>query len=142
MKKVGIAFVVVGLFLIMASTTFTLTGNVVNNSGKGIQVGSSIFGIAFLVVGLASFLAKKEGNLAKRVLESGAVVDTKKLIKLAKGMGYEVVKGYKEGARVYDGEEVITVIPKHKTVEGKGTYLGILKALSTGESSFRKRNYG
>jgi len=53
-------------------------------------------------------------------------------------MGYTLVEGYKEGTRVYKGNEVLTVIPKHARIESRGTIKSILEALASGESSFRK----
>ena len=55
-------------------------------------------------------------------------------------MGYVLREGYKEGTRVYKGNEVLTVIPNHRKMAGRGTAKSILEALATGESSFRKRH--
>lgn len=133
MKNLGLFFVFVGILLMLVSTSFTITGNAVK---EGINLGSSFIGFVFLVGGLALFLASKEGNLAKKVLESGAVItNSKKLKKIARKMGYEG-REVKEGYQVLDyKDKPLTVIPNHKDVS-KRVYYSVMKALSTGESNF------
>ena len=84
------------------------------------------------------FLAGKESNLAKKVLESGAVIqDPTKIKKIARKMGY-FGRDVKEGYQVLDQEnKPLTVIPRHNI--SKAVYREIMKSLSTEESSFRRR---
>jgi hypothetical protein len=83
----------------------------------------------------------QDRNYAQEILNQRRYVDdTRELKKIAKKMGYTLMEGYKEGTRVYDGESVLTVIPNHRKIGGKGTAKSILEALATGESSFRKRH--
>ena len=73
-------------------------------------------------------------------MKSGRYVSsTRELKRIARNSGYKVIDGFREGSRVYDDDKVITVIPNHREVGGRGTAIRILEALATGESSFRRR---
>ena len=80
-----------------------------------------------------------ERNYAQEILDRRAYVDdTRELKRIARKMGYDLDEGHKEGTRVYRGGQVLTVIPHHRKIQGRGTLKGILESLATGESSFRK----
>ena len=93
--------------------------------------------IVFFVIGVV-LLVEREGNLAQRVRESGTVITRpKKLKSIARKMGYEI-KEAREGSKVLDYEgKPLTIIPNHDF--SRGVYRGIITALATGESSFRRR---
>jgi hypothetical protein len=133
--------IVSGLILISDVSLSKLTGNVIG--GKPI-IGFSFVGFLFLILGIVLFFMSQEGglekNLAQKTLESRRVIDNSKdLMHIARKMGY-TMRNTKEGASVYDSQgNYLTVIPIHK-VTGR-TARSILQDLSSGESSFRKRNY-
>lgn len=130
--------VIIGLILLVSS--LSLTGNVVSeNLGKA---PGSILGLMFIIGGFVLFLARKreEGNLAKQVLESGAILSKpREVIKIAKKM-YDVVGNKREGYNVlYEGGR-LTTIPGHGTIP-KGTFYSIMRALATGQPNLRRRAY-
>jgi len=53
-----------GIVLILNSSLRTITGNVVN---ENFQIGNSIFGVIFIVLGIVLFLAEKRGKLEEKV---------------------------------------------------------------------------
>ena len=138
MKKkqfLGLVFVVISLIVLISN--FSITGAVIGTSSSN---SLSLIAVIFLVVGLA-LVSQRERNYAQEILEQRRYVDdTRKLKKIARKMGYSLMEGYKEGTRVYNRNEVLTVIPNHRKIEGRGTVKSILEALATGESSFRKRH--
>lgn len=118
----------------MTFSNLTIIGAVI---GAGASNSLSWIAIAFFIVGIV-LLVEREGNLAQRVRESGTVITKpKKMKSIARKMGYEI-KEAREGSKVLDYEgKPLTVIPKHDF--SRGTYRGIITALATGESSFRRR---
>jgi hypothetical protein len=128
----------IGIFffgVIMTINSLEITSFVI---GDRLRNTFPIFGIIFMVGGTILFLAGKESNLAKKVLESGAVIqDPKKIKKIARKMGY-LGRDVKEGYQILDREnKPLTVIPRHN-ISG-AVSKEIMKSLFTGESSFRKR---
>ena len=134
MKRIfGILFITISILI--AFSNLTIIGAVI-----GMRASDSLswIAIAFFVVGIV-LLVEREGNLALKVKESGAVItDPKKLKKIARKMSYDL-RGVREGTQVlnYDGRP-LTVIPHRRF--GTGTYYNIITALATGESSFRRRH--
>lgn len=134
-KLIGSIFILISIGLTISN--FTITGAVIGTSSSN---SLSLVAIAFLIIGLILTL-QRERNYAQEILEQRKYVDdTRELKRIAGKMGYTLIDGYKEGTRVYKGNEVLTVIPHHRKIEGKGTVRSILEALATGESSFRKRH--
>jgi len=138
-KRLSIFLISMGLILTANSFLINITGNVVS---ENIQVTSSILGLVFIIGGIGLFLSMKEGKLektlAQQTLENNSVVtDTKKLKKIARKSGYTIGKTVKEGYPIFDKKNnYITVIPyRHVSI---GVSKNILRALATGESSFRK----
>ena len=98
-----------------------------------------IVGLVFVGVGTLLFFAQK-GNYAQKILDDRKYVDkTNELKSVARDMGYKLDPGYNEGTRVYKDNQVITVIPNHRTVS-RGVSQSILEALATGLPNFRRRN--
>ena len=133
----GVVLFWIGVAFILNSFS-GITGYVVAEEiGKSV---SSILGLVFVVGGLALFIRgnKLKTSLAEEVKKSGVVItNPKKLVSLAKQIGYPG-RNRKEGYQVLDLRGVpITIIPRHRSIK-KGTYRGIITALSTGESSFRR----
>ena len=138
----GGALILTGFIFILNSLS-SITGFIISqNLGKGV---GSIFGLVFIICGILIFVSSrevKEGNLAKQLLENGAIVqDSKKLRKIAKKVGKQ--EGY-FGREVEEGYQILnknkkplTVIPRHNI--SAGVYRSIMNALVTGESNFRKR---
>lgn len=141
---IGTLSLLIGVFLVLDSFS-GITGHVVSEqTGKGI---GSILGLAFVIGGLLLFALeiqerRKEGglerNLAQEILKSGKVMlETRKLKRLANRMGYDH-REVREGYQVLGyGGGPITVIPNHRRVS-IGVYRNIVRALATGESSFRR----
>jgi len=130
----GLSFITLAVVIIIlnAKITGAFVGTVFSNS-------LSFAALIFFVVGILLFFEKQK-NYAQEVLESRRYVDkTGELKRIAREMGYELVEGYREGTRVLKGDKVLTVIPKGKRVNGKGTIISILEAMATGESNFRRR---
>lgn len=146
LKKIKFILFVFGLVLIANSSLIKITGYAVNES---FRVGGSVLGLVFIVFGIVLFLAEKEGGLektlAQQILESRRFdPKTKFLKKVARKSGYYFGVEVKEGTPVYDiKKNYITVIPHRKEVS-IGVYWSIIKALATGESSFRQnyKSYG
>lgn len=141
--KLGIIVILVGFFFILNSSFAIITGNVVS---KKVDALDSFIGIMFLISGLALFLVSElesrileKKSLAERIKKSGAVITSvKKLKKIALESGYYLGKEVKEGTSVFDEKgNYITVIPKGREVS-RGVYYNIIKALATGESSYKK----
>ena len=133
-STIGILFITISILI--AFSNLTIVGAVV-----GISISNSLSWIAivFFIVGILFVVREeKEGNLALKVMESGAVIDnSKRLKRIANKMGYGYKK-VKEGYKVLgeDGKP-LTVIPNGYIP--KGLSRGILRALATGKSSFRRR---
>ena len=134
-RFLGLFFVVISLLILISDVSITsaVIGTTSSNS-------LSLIAIVFLAIGLI-LISQRERNYAREILEQRRYVDdTRELKKIARKMGYSLMEGYKEGTRVYNGNEVLTVISNHRKIEGKGTVKSILEALATGESSFRRRH--
>jgi len=133
-KSLGLVTVVIssiGLIL-NKSITGAVIGTTVSNS-------VSLIAIALFIVGL-TLMASKDRNYAQEIIDKGAYMDdTNELRKIARRMGYDLQEAKREGTRVYSGKAVVTVIPRHRKIQGRETQKSILEALATGESSFRKR---
>ncbi|VVB82995.1 Uncharacterised protein [uncultured archaeon] len=125
-------------FFILASFVFVIPFNITGNAiSSGIKTGNLFFGFSFLIFGIVLFLISHEGNLARKVRKSGAVIeDPKKLIHIAREMDYILGKDVKEGLEVYEGKRRITTIPKHKL-----TWRTSKDILRTFEEEYDKRNY-
>ena len=138
------AFFVLGVFFIINSKA-NITGAVI-----GISINSTfslILGIAFVFVSVILFIVGKE-DLEQRLNEAGIALQQRRiytkrneLIRLAIRCGYELSKGRREGTLVKDPHTgaIITVISDHPTIL-YGTSRGIMRALATGQSSYRRRN--
>ena len=131
----------IGFFLVVvASVSFTfrksITGAVIGTNYTGVV---NLISIAMLIVGIV-LMSSKDRNYAQEIIDKGAYMDdTNGLRKIARRMGYDLQEAKREGTRVYSGKAVVTVIPRHRKIQGRGTQKSILEALATGESSFRKR---
>ncbi len=133
-----------GIFLIALSFIITLSNLTILGAVIGSTASSSLsfLSILFLAIGIALVLVEKEGGLektlAQQILGSGAIItNPKKLRKIARKSGYKDGKEVREGYQVFDYEgNPLTVIPNHNI--SKGVYRSIIKALATGESSFRR----
>lgn len=135
-KKRVVGFVFIALAIGITASNFSITGAVI---GTSISNSLSLIATAFLVVGLI-LMSYQDRNYAQEILDQRRYVDdTRELKKIARKMGYNLIEGNKEGTRVYSGNQVLTVIPNHRKIQGRGTVKSILEALATGESSFRKR---
>jgi len=129
----GFAFIVLAIGITLSN--ISITGAVI---GTSISNSLSLAAIVFLIIGLV-LTFQRDRNYAQEILDQRRYVDdTRELKKIARKMGYTLMEGYKEGTRVYSGNEVLTVIPNHRKIGGKGTAKSILEALATGESSFRR----
>ncbi len=136
-KKRFIGLILIVMSLIILVSNVKITGAVI---GAPISTSINFIAITLLVVGLI-LTSQRERNYAQEILEQRRYVDdTRELKKIARKMGYSLIEGYKEGTKIYNENEVLTVIPNHRKIEGRGTVKSILEALATGESSFRKRH--
>ncbi len=136
-KLLGIIFILGACFVVFFN--HGLTGAVV-----GILSWNYIdlIALAVLVAGILLFLYenKLERNIASEILKSGTVItDPKKIKKIAKEMGYKEGREVKEGYQIISHGHPLTVIPHHHI--SSGVYRNIMKALSSGESSFRKYSH-
>lgn len=138
-KTLGILFALAGMILIF--DPLRITGFVIaENIGGEIN---SVLGLVFVIGGIIFFMAGRtwegglELNLAQKILKSRKILEHPREIKsIATQMGYGW-RAVKEGYQILNKDGTpLTVIPKHNVA--KGTYYGIMKALATGESSFRK----
>ncbi len=130
---------IIGGILILASLAF-----LINQNFTGAIIGTSY--ISFNLVALAAFIigiilfiheigVKK--NLAAQILKSGAIIDDpKKILKIARKMGYDEGREVKEGYQILSHNHPITVVPHHHL--SPGVSRNILKTLSSGESNFRR----
>ena len=129
----GFAFIVLAIGITLSN--ISITGAVI---GTSISNSLSLAAIVFLIIGLV-LTFQRDRNYAQEILDQRRYVDdNRELKKIARKMGYTLMEGYKEGTRVYSGNEVLTVIPNHIKICWKGTAKSILEALATGESSFRR----
>lgn len=140
MKKIVVGFVLI-LFSI-GLTIFNSTG--ITGAVIGTPLGNSISFLAAVcfILGLVLMTYElRRKNYAEEILKQGRYVDdTRELKSIARKCGYRLDEGHREGTRIIkDDGEVLTVIPNHRRIEGRGTVRGILKALATGESTFRQR---
>ena len=116
-------------------SSVSLTGAAIKNVFSG---SNGLTAVILFLIGLV-LISGRERNYAREILDQRKYVeDTRELKKIARQMGYELIEGYKEGTRVYNGKEVVTVIPNHRKISGRGVVRGILESLAMGESSFRK----
>ncbi len=134
----AIALILASLFLL--SFNLTPTAAVIGTPFSG---SLNIASLIMLVAGLVLFIieGEHERNLAFETLKSGAVItDPRKIEKIARKMGYTEGREVREGYQILDDRgKPLTVIPRHN-ISG-GVYRGIMKALSTGESTFRKYSH-
>jgi hypothetical protein len=136
-KTIGIILIICS----MLSVTFNprITGAAINTN---LIFGMDILSIFFMILGillLTQFSLEK--NLAQQTLQSGAIItDPKKIIKIAKKMGYNSSKKVKEGFQILDDSgKPLTVVPRHHI--SSGVYRSIMKSLSSGESNFRRYKF-
>lgn len=135
----------IGFLLILASIVLTFVNK---PSITGASIGSnfsnsiSLIGAVIFIIGLMlTVYTPRKRSYALEALERGGYInDTRELKSIARHDGYTLEEGHKEGTRVLENGRVITVIPNHRKIEGKGTAKGILKALATHQSSFRQRS--
>jgi len=137
MKESRVFGIVLVVFsLILWASNVRITGAVV---GTHFFNSLSLVALAILITGLA-LIIRKDRNYAQEILDQRRYVDdTRELEQIARKMNYTLHKNHREGTRVYNGESILTVIPHHRRVEGKGTVKSILEALATGEPSFRRK---
>jgi len=132
-KILGLILLIFSIFIIPFNRKFT--GAII---GAKISMGINVISIILLVI--AIILLTKfnlERNLAQETLRSGAVItDPKKIIKIARKMGYDSGREVKEGYQVLNHGKPLTVIPRHRV--SQGAYRKIMKSLSSGESNFRR----
>jgi hypothetical protein len=132
LKVLGFIFILMSFAIISAN--IILTGAVIGTFHTNIP---SIIALAFFVAGIILFEEAKEGNLAARILKSGAIItDPKKIEKIARRMGYDEIRFVKEGRQILHDGRPLTVIPHHPL--SAGVYRSIMKSLSSGEPSFRR----
>ncbi len=131
----GIAFIILSFLIVLFNVS--LTGAVIGTSFSNI---SSLVAVIFFIVGILLIKGSKLENLAKKIMDSGAVItDPKKLKKIAIKMGYEG-RNVKEGYQILDeNKKPLTVIPNHNV--STGVYRSIIKSLATGNSSFRRYSH-
>ena len=133
-KILGIVFVVCSMFVVMFN--LKITAAII---GTSLAVGINLLAIILMIWGIV-LLSKinLETNLAQQTLQSGAVItNPRKIIKIAKKMGYDSGKEVKEGFQILDDSgKPLTVVPKHHI--SSGVYRSIMKSLSSGESNFRR----
>ena len=136
-KILGVLFFVKGaiLFLLFyyGMTGFVVMENISSRTG-------SVLALALVIGGVLIFMAGKRGtpDYATAILEQRRYIDSaRKLARIATRSGYQLEGGFKEGTRVTQGGDVITVIPNHRKVS-RGVSRSILEALSSGISSFRR----
>jgi hypothetical protein len=134
-RILGVGLLVISIIIIFANKV--ITGAVI---GTNISNSLSFVAVFLFIVGLVLTITIKKPNYAQEILQSGRFVDkTNDLKKIARKMGYTLDEGHKEGTRIYDGEDILTVIPNHRKINARGTVKSILEALASGESSFRRR---
>ncbi len=133
-RGLGIGFLFIGLFI-----TFTgkvLTGSVIGTKPENYL---GLFGVLIFFIGLALILEswKKEETLstivedeAQKLLGKRKVLTKpKRLVSLAKRMGYALDSGGKHQTKVYQGKRLVTIIPWHSSIN-RYTAQGIMKKLS------------
>lgn len=138
--KRGLGIGLISISLVILLFNLTPTGAVV---GVGFSASLNLIALITFILGLALFLIHSlEINLAKEILSRGGVItNSRELIRIARKMDYGE-RQVKEGFQVLNEYgKPITVIPNHPNVS-PGVSRNVLKALSTGESSFRKYAHG
>ncbi len=140
-KLSGMLLILSACFIVFLNHGFT--GAVIGLLFSSIGY-SDLAALVMLVAGILLHLhgnheGTLEKNIAADILKSGAVItDPKKIEKIARKMGYEE-KEVKEGHQIIYNNHPLTVIPRHNI--SKGVYYSIMKALSSGESNFRKYSH-
>jgi|TARA_Y100000031_G_C8140395_1_gene347293 hypothetical protein len=135
-KQISGIISIIASFLIV-TLNINITGAVI---GSSLSNYLSILAIAFFVVGIGLFITSRDRNYAQEYLDKRKYVSSTRILKsIARKMGYNLIEGFKEGTRVYNGNNVLNVIPNSREVKGKGTSKSILESLATGISNFRKR---
>jgi membrane-bound ClpP family serine protease len=138
-KLIGIISVIIGATILISSQTTLLEISL--SPGETDNIGL-VGGLVFIIVGIVLLFAKKydkgSPSFAQRIIDKNKYIERPEEMKsVARDSGYILDKGAREGTNVLKGTEIITVIPGHKIK--RGTSRGILEALASGESNFRKR---
>ena len=129
----------VGLALMLSAFLIIISKVAITGAAMGISSINYLdfIALAFFVSGILFFIHGGIENLAAETLKRGGVItSTKEIIHLAKKMGYEG-KEVREGYQIINHGHPLTVIPHHRQLS-PGVSRSILKALSSGESSFRR----
>lgn len=133
-RILGFSLIVIAIVTIISNVS--VTGAVI---GTSISNSLNLIAVVLFIIGII-LTTSKDRNYAQEILDQRRYVDdTSELKRIARQMGYTLEEGYNEGTRVYKGKTVLTVIPHHRRIQGRGTVKGILEALASGESSFRRR---
>ena len=134
-KKRVIGFILVIIAIAILISNVAITGAVI---GTNTSNSLSLIAVILLVVGLI-LMSRRDRNYAQESLDNGRYTsNTRELKRMARKMGYDLVESNREGTKVYKGRNVITIIPNHRNVEGRGTVKRILEALASGESTFKR----
>jgi len=158
MTFAGALCLLIGVFLL--STSYDFTGFVVSNE-TGSSAGS-VLGIILLIIGLLLIITNREErkggieeitekefqanektlNRIKQILQNRSIGTYEEIIKLAEGVGYEVVSGGKHFKVMYfPGKPLIgkgnrpVTIPVHGKPT-KNMYIDILKDLYRGANNY------
>jgi len=85
LRTLSILIILVGLILIASSSLMSITGSVISES---VNIRSSVLGLAFIIGGLALFLAEKESKLISLVKRDDALYNLARELK-----GNEIIQG-------------------------------------------------
>lgn len=140
-EMLGLLLILGACFIIILNHGFKTTGAVIGLLFSSVSY-SDFIALIMLVIGILFHIHggdSLEKNLAADILKSGKMIDKPKEIeRIAKKMGYEE-REVKEGCQIIYNGHPLTVIPRHHI--SPGVYKSIMKALSTGESSFRRYSH-
>jgi len=143
LRFVGFVSLVVGLILILNSFSRVTGFTIIDSIGEET---SSIAGIILFIAGILLLstsrvaenpLEQKTGEDKKiarirgeieQTLRSGSVGTERDLRYIATKLGYNLVEGGNHTS-VYNGDRLVTQIPRHSGDLKKGTYRGILSSL-------------
>jgi len=133
MNKKTFGMLFISISILISFSNLTLIGAVIGTQKPDIL---SFVAIAFFIAGIALIIKGRLEDLAKESLSSRTVItDPRKIRRMSRMMGYKG-RNVKEGYQVLNDGIPITVIPNHQV--SAGVYRSIMKALSTGESNFRR----
>lgn len=133
-RILGIALIILSSAVIISN--INITGAVI---GSPLLISLNLIAVALFIIGIILTIYESK-NYAREILERRRYIDDpREMMKIARKCGYTLDKGHREGAKVYNGDNIITVIPTNHPRIDKRVSNSILEALATGESSFRKR---